>query len=415
MGFCLIVSFSGDFGKRLRTKRYYPFAILNLFFGNQILKPSVQFEPKSNEGISMAPAKARTANKVLNAERRTEIADLCRRVFGRIPDRVAFPGGRSRAAFIAEIDGAAFILARRDDPADAVMEGVVMKCLSRTGLVPGVVKVENSWVVQEFVEGIRLPISLDREPDMHRRAAMVDQALAALAELQTFAHRENLQHRVPRIRPNRGWADGNIGSVRRISDMVGIEPPLVDLAAFETLFKFDPRDFTKGDARPGNALVAGERLVWFDWEGCGRRHALDDLAFVLADEWTTIDVASESGLIERYVPVFSRRQSDDEAHAYLMAFGVFHMCDRMQRAIRYRRRDGKWWDREKCLLGDKIGVTKTEVGRMCGRASRWSLNFAPLRPLSPWLEKVADRLELELDQSLAAEFGAGGKRLSAVP
>ncbi|PHP64518.1 hypothetical protein CSC94_24000, partial [Zhengella mangrovi] len=205
--------------------------------------------------------------------------------------------------------------------------------------------VVDEWVVQEYIDGTRLPVLLDGTDDMAARERMLDDALAALSGLQRYAHQENLHHRVPRIRPDSDWSDENLGHAKRISEIVGVAPPLLDYDMLESLFRLDPRDFIKGDARPGNAMVTEDRVVWFDWEGCGRRHSLDDLAFVLADEWTAIDAATEQRLIERHLAGFARDRSLDEAHHYLMAFGILHMLDRSHRAIRYRHRDGEWWSR----------------------------------------------------------------------
>lgn len=344
----------------------------------------------------MAKSKSSDASTFLKTARREEIEALCKRAFGRIPKRVAFPGGRSRSAFMAEIGDERFVLAKRDTPGDAVIEGIVMKVLSPTGLVPRVVKVVDEWVVQELVDGIRLPVFLDGLADIREREEILDQSLSALADLQDYAHAQNLHHRVPRVGPDRDWSDGNLTRARKISEIVGIAPPLLDYGRLEKLFRLDPRDFVKADARPGNALVCGDRTVWFDWEGCGRRHALDDLAFVLSDEWTAIDPDTETRLIERHLSRFARNRSEAEAFEYLMAFGVFHMLARMHRAIRYRDRDGKWWSRDKCLHNDKIGVTPTEVGLMCDRARRWSLQVTALHTLAPWCESLMEKYDLDL-------------------
>lgn len=356
----------------------------------------------------MARTPTRAVGEFMKSERRSEIESLCNRVFGRTPDRLAFPGGRSRSAFMADVDNTIYVLAKRDSNGEAILEGIVMKCLSRTGYVPNVIKVVDEWVVQEFIDGMRLPILIDRTDDMAARETLLDRALDALSHLQRFAHEENLHHRVPKIRPDLDWSDGNLGHARKISEIVGVAPPLLDYDALEKLFKYDPRDFIKGDARPGNAMVTDDRVVWFDWEGCGRRHALDDLAFVLADEWTAVDAATEQRLVEKHLPGFCRGRSLDEAHQYLMSFGILHMLDRAHRAIRYRHRDGKWWNRETCLMGDKIGVTRTEVGRMLDRSRRWSQDVPHLRMLAPWVENVAERLDLQAPDVAPADKRKAG-------
>lgn len=345
---------------------------------------------------SNSSAKQKSSNReIIGAELRKEIETLCQRVFGELPRRVAFPGGESRSAFVADVGEGIHVLARRDSRDDAILEGIVMKCLSRTGFVPAVVQVYDQWVVQKYVEGVRLPIVLDRLSSMNDREATIDSALATLVALQERAHSENLHHRVPKIRPNENWADGHLDRPRRISEVLGIVPPKLDMGKLGKKFAVSHRDFIKGDARPGNASVSKDTIVWFDWEGCGRRNSLDDLVYVMADEWTNLDAAAEARLLEKYVEPFARGRSRDEAWEYVMAFGVFHMCARTRRAIKYRQRDGRWWSRETCLMGDKLGVTKSEVGRMCLRAQRWSAEVEELQPLVTWFDEVMVRLRIE--------------------
>jgi hypothetical protein len=354
----------------------------------------------------MPATQTETAEDAVGSERKAEIEQLCTRVFGRAPDRVAFPGGKHRATFIADVAGDYFALARRPDEQAAAIEGIVMKCLSPTGLVPRLVTVKGPWVVQECMPGIRVPIAIDELEDMPDREALLDHCIAALASLQAHAHEERLQHRVAKLGAKEDWTFGHTDRPERISKVLGIQPPVVDLKPLAKRFRNDHRDFIKGDARPGNALVNDNRLVWIDWDGCGTRNALDDLAFILADEWTAIDPRTETRLLQKHLPSFARNRSDSEAYDYLMAYGVFHMCARIRRAIRYRQRDGKWWNRETCLLGDKIGVTKSEVGRMCARSMRWADEVAELRPMVPWFQQVMDRLRIEPaeDFAPAAEY-----------
>lgn len=343
----------------------------------------------------MAENPKQTAEEAVGSKRKEEIEALCKNVFGTAPNRVAFPGGKSRSAFIANIGDDNFVLAKRTDEGAALIEGIVTKCLAKTGLAPQLVAVRGPWVVQECVPGIRAPIVVDRLEAMSDREAIIERAITGMAVLHDHAHEERLQHRVAKLGAKEDWSFDHTGRPNRIAEVLGIAPPEVNLKPLEKRFRNDHRDFIKGDARPGNAMVNDDRVVWFDWDGCGTRNALDDLVFILADEWTALDVETETRLLRNHLPSFARGRSADEAFEYVMAYGVFHMSARIRRAIRYRQRDGKWWSREKCLLGDKIGVTKSEVGRMCERSKRWAGEVAELKPMAGWFDKVMERLRIE--------------------
>lgn len=343
----------------------------------------------------MAQNPKQTAGEAVGSKRKEEIEALCKNVFGTPPDRVAFPGGKGRSAFVANIGDDNFVLAKRADEGAAIIEGIVMKCLAKTGFAPQLVAVRGPWVVQECIPGVRVPIVIDQLESMSDREVIIDHSISALAILHDHAYEERLQHRVGKLGADEDWSFGHTGRPGRISEVLGIAPPSVDLKPLEKRFRNDHRDFIKGDARPGNAMVNDDQVAWFDWDGCGTRNALDDLVFILADEWCSLDVQSETRLLQKYLRRFTRGRSDAEAYDYVMAYGVFHMSARIRRAIRYRQRDGKWWNREMCLLGDKIGVTKSEVGRMCERSKRWAGEVAELKPMVPWFENVMDRLRIE--------------------
>lgn len=346
-------------------------------------------------GAAILSKSSNSATKAVGDSRRLEIEMLCDLVFGKNPERVAFPGGKKRAAFIADMGDKAYVLAKRDDAGAAAIEGIVMKSLATTGFAPRMVAVKDCWVVQEFVDGERLPIVLDRTAAENDKVELLRKALTSLALLHEHAHATNLKYRVPKIDPDEDWSQGTTHCPADISEMIGLAPPEFHGDRLERQFKDKNDDFIKGDARPGNAIVNDDRIVWFDWEGCGTRNSIDDLVYLVADEWTSISAQSEQTLITEHLPSFARGRSIDHAYQYAMAYGVFHICSRLKRAIRYRRRDGQWCDRERSLLTDKIGVTEREVARMCDRAARWSREVPELATFPSWFEKVMQRLEVD--------------------
>ena len=60
--------------------------------------------------------------------------------------------------------------------------------------------------------------------------------------------------------------------------------------------------FIKWDGRLGNAAArADSSVAWFDWEHCGARAWLDDVAWLLGDEYAGATTASEGHLLARHL------------------------------------------------------------------------------------------------------------------
>jgi len=332
---------------------------------------------------------ARKSSAVFDHDRAAQVAALANKVFARPPKRVAFPGGTSRSAFIADMGDAPYVFARRGDKDDAQLEGIVLRTLGQTGHVPKLKAVVDEWVVQEYIPGIRLPVLLDETADMKEREGLVSKSLESLLHIHEEARISNLHHRVPKVGTADKWLWNRTGAAKRVSKSLGIAAPDLDRGKLVDLMDVKRTEFIKWDARPGNAMVNDGRVIWFDWEDCGRSCALDDLAFVLCDEWTALDTVSEQRLEQQFLPLFNTSRSADQAMHYLRLFGVTHIILRLRMAVKLQVRDGKWWDRDYCLEGDKIGVTETETSRLIARGKRWASQVPEWQPIVPWLDDVA--------------------------
>ncbi|MGI9364944.1 MAG: phosphotransferase [Rhizobiaceae bacterium] len=337
----------------------------------------------------------RKTSEVFDEERTSQVAALSKKVFGRTPERVAFPGGKSRSAFIADMGDTPYVFAKRSDRADAQLEGIVLRTLGPSGYVPRLKAVIDEWVVQEWVPGERLPVVMDQIADMEERKRRVSEALECLIHIHNEAHGANLHHRIPKIGTVDNWLWDRTGAAKRISNSIGLPAPELDREKLVKLMDVKRDEFVKWDARPGNAMVSDQGTIWFDWEDCGRSKALDDLAYLLCDEWTNLDAQSEEELLKSYFPFFNRSLSQERGEHYLRLFGVTHMILRIRMAQKYHSRDGEWWDRDYCLNGDKVGVTATEIGREIARASRWADGVAEFKPLVPWLQSLREHYHLD--------------------
>ena len=345
----------------------------------------------------MGATAMKKSSDVMNEDRTSQVAALARKAFGRDPKRVAFPGGTSRSAFMADMGDAIYVFADRKEPEAAQLEGIVLRNLGDSGSVPKLQGVFGNWVVQEFVEGTRLPVALDEAASAHERELLIDLSLVSLLNIHEQARSLNLAHRVPKAGTADDWLWNRTGVAKRISRSAKIEPPALDREKLVTLMDVKRDEFIKWDARPGNALVNDDRIVWFDWEDCVRSKALDDLAFVLFDEWTNIEPEAERRLMEKYLPLYTRGLSAQRGEHYLRLFGVTHCLLRLRRALKLRRREDKWWDRDYCIKHDKVGVTHEECSRLINRIRRLSDGVEEWKPLEPWSVELAQRYELDLD------------------
>ena len=344
----------------------------------------------------MGQARRDTASAVMDEKRREEVAQLAQRMFGRDPRRVAFPGGKSRAAFIADMgerseagEPQPWVFARRGDKDDAAMEGIVLKGLATSGRTPRLKGIWRDWVVQEALPGLRLPLALDMADGEEERVDLVERALEALATIHATAQRTGLHHRVPKVGTVDRWLWDRTGAAKRISLDAGIRAPDIDREWLVERMDVKRTHFVKWDARPGNALVHEDHVSWFDWEDCGRSTPLDDLAFVLFDEWTPLTQASTAMLMERHRAAFNPTLGEEEGALYLRLFAMTHTVLRLRMALKLRNRDGEWWDRDYCLEGDKVGVTASESGRLV-RRGRWLAADTPqLAAYVPWLDEIA--------------------------
>lgn len=330
------------------------------------------------------------ASSMIGASRGRQVAEVSKKLFGRRPKRMAFPGGKSRYSFLVDLGDEAWIFAKRDKMADAQMEARVLQSLSSTGVTPAFKAISEQWTVQEYVPGERLPVALDRMDKMADREKLVSQALDALLKIQHEGQTNGLAHALPKIGSDVNWFLNGVEAAKRFAKRIDVTPPKLDEIALAEAMVTERDEFIKYDARPGNVLMDGGRMVWFDWEDCGRGKAVEDLAFVLFDEWMPLDADAEARLIETYLPQFQRSFSTDAAHRHLVLYGTVHMMERMRMCLKYKIRDDGWWDRNACLAGDKVGNTSQEMARLSARILRYADIYPETRGYMDWVNEIRD-------------------------
>ncbi len=336
---------------------------------------------------------AKHTGGLVRGERFDRLSEVFHALTGRRAARFLFPGGKGRKSAVVVADGdELFVITRRRHQGRAELEAEVLRELKARGApVPEVIGRDGKWIIQEHLGGVRLSEAIDAALPAARQV-LLRAAVESLIALHQAGRRAGLAKRVVVIGGNPSWLETLADMPLRIGEHLRLPIPSLPRAAVMSRLTVEKPAFIKWDARPGNAAVQADGTVaWFDWEHCGCRAPLDDLAWLLGDEWSPDDPLGEAGLLETCLAGFT----DDEpaaARDYLTTFGTLHMCVRLS-LILSRKDDGDWWDRDYCLAGDKIGVTLQEALKLARHAARWAAASTLLSPLSPWFEDVADRVQ----------------------
>lgn len=325
--------------------------------------------------------------------------DFCRSRLGAPDGVLSRPGNRRQPTFRAALDGRGVILTRRKDPRRAALEHGVLRELRQHGApVPEVLAFNGTWLIQEDLGTERLSQALARSSAAECRRLLCD-AIASLAKIQTAARDAGLADRVAAIGGRPGWLENLIAAPERVGRMTGCPAPGIAASALNALLASKHRGFIKWDARPGNAIVRADGGIgWIDWEHCGRRNPLDDLGWLLGDEYCPGPANSIWQTLDPQLDAFAQGTTPQEMRDYLNAFTTLHMCKRLE-LILVKKGEGPWWNAEHCLAEDKVGVTPTMTIGLCRRAADWAGRLEATSTLSSWFDRLAERILIERAQS----------------
>lgn len=318
--------------------------------------------------------------------------EQCRLLLGIEVERVEWPGGRDRQSLRARLPGHAVIVTRRPSLRRAELEAHVLRVLERRGApVPALLAASGAWLIQEDVGSFRLSSALNAgDPALGEEA--LEAGLSALRLLQEAGRDAGLERRVAVIGESRDWLARLIDQPRRLGQRLGLPAPPLDEARLLRLLTPELPSFIKWDARPANAaLDLYGHIGWFDWQFCGCRDPLDDMAWLLTDEFVPLWPQIEGRLIERHLVAFSGHRAASDALIYLRSFGTLHMLQRLGLIVDSKG-EGPWWRWSTCLAEDKVAVTRQAVERLCKRASLWCTEAPALSGLAPWLNDLPERL-----------------------
>ena len=302
------------------------------------------------------------------------------------------PGRRQQPTFRAQLPDRWVIISRREDRRRAELEAGVLTELGDHGAPsPRILAYDGEWLIQEDLGRRRLSQALVGNSAANAER-WLDKALGSLVRVHDAARSSGLQRRVIRIGNQPGWLANLLRAPERLGAKMAFPAPRLPINELTELLSSDHGAFIKWDARPGNAVAKNDgEVAWFDWEHCGCREPLDDMAWLLGDDYTPDIPAMEDRLIARHLDAIAGPGSKDAPYEYLMAFGALHMCVRLN-LILANKNDGSWLAIEECLEHDEIGVAFECVRALSRRAARWASRVALIEPLVRWLESLPARL-----------------------
>jgi hypothetical protein len=320
-------------------------------------------------------------------------ARACERLLGTTALRVESPGGRMRRSIRVFLKDRSVIVTQRRHPARAQLEAEVLRALGAQGApVPQLLSFDGAWLIQEDLGPNRLSQTLAAMREAEGEALLV-KALAGLAAAQRAGQASGLDRQVVTIGTGADWLLKLASTHERIGGQLKLPTPVLQTDRLPERLSPQRPTFIKWDARPANAVVRSDASVaWFDWEHCGCRDPLDDLVWLLCDEYTPDWPEAEARLIARFLPSFSNGSAPGVAHDYLMTFGTLHSCIRLS-LILTEKAGGPWWNTQRCLDHDSVGVTLEMALRVCRRAARCAARGELTQGLSPWLLSIAEHLQ----------------------
>jgi len=322
-----------------------------------------------------------------------DLALKCERLLGARVASMHYPGGRSRDTCKLELmKGKPVFVSSRSNRFLAETERNVLKTLSSKGLpVPKLLASDGQkMLIQEEIPGERLSQALQNQ-DESCLEQLLDTAITGLADLHLAGSESGFDDTLLPIGNTHQWVVGLLNRPAVIGKHFEVPAPKPKLEQLETFLAIRNPRFIKWDARPGNAIVTKKgEVYWIDWEHCGTRNRIDALVWLLADEFLPNHPAVEERLLNKHLLRYADDLPYEKAMHYFSAYGVFHLTVRLGLIFKYKK-DGKWWDHDRCLERDRAGVTLPCVLGICDKGARWAKQNPYTEALEPWFEAMADR------------------------
>ncbi len=342
-----------------------------------------------------------------------QASSVCRELLGADVTSVSRLGGSSRNVWRVNLAGdSSVIAAHRNQPNRALLEQNILHRLhGYEGCLPHLLCVQGPWIIQSDLGTDRLSKCMAQGEKAGDKVLLIE-ALESLHKIQSIGAKLKLRDHVSPIGRRSGWNKNLLLAPNRLARLGGFDDPAYDMQTADDIISRCRSMFIKWDARPGNAILKADgKVAWFDFEHCGLRDPLDDLAWFLGDEYVPDHSEVEQELIDGFVEKFAGDLGEKSARTYLSVFGTLHMCIRLELILR-RKKDGPWWSYQSCLNKDTVGATRLQFLELTKKATRWAAQHPSTSPLSPWLiefgetmvarEPITQRVSIKITPQKAA-------------
>lgn len=260
------------------------------------------------------------------------------------------------------------IATRRNNLAELKREAHKLNKLWKAGApVPRFIAMNNGFLMEEDLGGRSLTSVLAYAYG-RRRHRLMEAAFTGLYKVKAVARRANFKKPPPLFRHNPNWLKHFVGSPRRLSEFLGIEPPPIDEHAIRKVLDMPASHFVKWGASPCNAHVCSEGSVsWFDWRTAGLSAGYEDVGFLISDENWPFEPSASLALYRRF-------QSDWTPHteADLCVFAALRTCHRLLSLGKENRED----------------VSLQVVRRLVAHGVAFAGRSVLLREAEPWFRSL---------------------------
>ena len=279
---------------------------------------------------------------------------------------------------------------RRRHARYAKHEAAALTTLSRLGApVPKLLAGAGEWLIQQDVGRIRLTQKL-QGASQSEGIALLDSAIDALWRCQDAGAKAALGAGLK----NLGGYGPLLETPAKLGKILKAPPPILAAERILPLIRAPERVFIKWDARPANAIVAENGAIfWIDWEEWGVRCRLDDLVWLVCDEWVPFWPEAEDALIARQIRSRAAPFPPETCGAatYVAAFGTLHLLLRLNVILKTKGAAG-WWNEEDCHAHELLGVTRNCALRLLSRAAHWASQVPEFERLAAWIRTLPEQL-----------------------
>lgn len=155
-------------------------------------------------------------------------------MLGRDALNVDWPASRSRRSVRVEFVDGSVIATRRKRRERSRLEVYVLSTLHEHGAaVPAVLAYDGEWLLQEYIEGVRLPHVLVSGDDARSHALLAD-AAAGLARIHRIGDETGLVDKMVRLGATDRWIDELLDTPNRIGMALDVPAPALRLLDIST-------------------------------------------------------------------------------------------------------------------------------------------------------------------------------------